>query len=96
MFPRPISYLEIPNRLYKILSKDYPQVLEKLAEEQDEDDEKVHLSQETMQAMFKPVLDGLVKKVKEQFASVDRRGCDIMYLVGGFSTSPVLRQRIQQ
>ncbi|MBC6452206.1 MAG: HSP70 family protein [Hormoscilla sp. SP5CHS1] len=91
-----ISYLEIPNRLYKILSKDYPQVLEKLAEEQDEDDEKVHLSQETMQAMFKPVLDGLVKKVKEQFASVDRRGCDIMYLVGGFSTSPVLRQRIQQ
>ncbi len=136
-----ISYLEIPNRLYKILSKDYPQVLEKLAEEQDEDDKKVHLSQETMQAVFKPVLDGLVKKVKEQFASVDhhrfykillkdypqvleklalaeddekihlsqetmqaivkkfkedRRGCDIMYLVGGFSTSPVLRQRIQQ
>ncbi|MDL5052656.1 Hsp70 family protein [Oscillatoria laete-virens NRMC-F 0139] len=91
-----ITYFEIPNRLYKILSKDYSQILEKLANEQDGDDEKVHLSQETVQGIFKPVLDGLVQKVKEEFARLDSRGCDIMYLVGGFSTSPVLRQRIQQ
>ena len=91
-----ISYFDIPNRLYKILSKDYPEVLEKLANDQDDDDEKVHLSKETMQGIFQPVLDGLVQKVKEQFARLDSRGCDIMYLVGGFSTSPVLRQRIEQ
>ena len=90
------TYFEIPNRLYKILSKDYPQILEQLANEQSGDDEKVHLSKETMQAFFKPVLDGLVQKVKEQFEQLDSQGCDILYLVGGFSTSPILRQRIQQ
>jgi molecular chaperone DnaK (HSP70) len=90
------TYFDIPNRLYKILSRDYPQVLEHLADKQDEDDEKIHLSKETMQAFFEPVLDGLVKKVKEQFERLDKRGCDILYLVGGFSTSPILRQRIQQ
>ncbi|MTJ55908.1 Hsp70 family protein [Anabaena sp. UHCC 0253] len=90
------TYFEIPNRLYKILSKDYPQVLEKLADEQDGDDDKVHLGKETMQGLFEPILDGLVRKVKEQFVQLDDRGCDILYLVGGFSTSPVLRQRIQQ
>jgi len=91
-----ITYFEIPNRLYKILSKDYPQVLKQLANEQDGDDEKVHLSKEAMQGIFAPILDGLVQKVKEQFTRLNERGCDIMYLVGGFSTSPVLRQRIQQ
>ena len=90
------SYLDIPNRLYKILASSYPSVLEQLAEEQDGDDETVYLSKETMEGMFKPVLDGLVEKVKEQFAGLDSRGCDLIYLVGGFSTSPVLRQRIQQ
>ena len=91
-----ISYLSIPNRLYRILSNDYPKELEQLADEQEKDDEKLHLSPETLQGIFKPLLDGLVQKIKEQFARLDDRGCDIMYLVGGFSASPVLRQRIQQ
>ncbi|ALB39589.1 MULTISPECIES: Hsp70 family protein [Nostocales] len=90
------TYFEIPNRLYKILSKEHPQVLEQLADEQEGDDEKVHVSKETMQGFFEPILDGLVRKVKEQFARLDDRGCDILYVVGGFSTSPVLRQRIQK
>lgn len=91
-----ITYFDIPNRLYKILSKDYPQVLEKIAEEQDGEDEKIHLSKHLMQEMFTPVLDGLIQKIKDQFMRLDTRGCDILYLVGGFSTSPVLRQRVQQ
>jgi molecular chaperone DnaK (HSP70) len=91
-----ITYFEIPNRLYRILSKDYPQVLTQLANEQDGDDEKVHLNKDMMQEIFKPVLDGLVQKVKEQFVRLGDRGCDILYLVGGFSTSPVLRQRVKQ
>ena len=89
-----VTYFDIPNRLYRILSKDYPEVLEKLASTQNEDDEKVYISREMMIGIFTPVLDGLVNKVKEQFARLDR--CDIMYLVGGFSTSPMLRQRIQK
>lgn len=89
-----VTYFDIPNRLYRILSKDYPEVLGKLASTQNEDDEKVHISREMMVGIFTPVLDGLVNKVKEQFARLDR--CDIMYLVGGFSTSPMLRQRIQK
>jgi molecular chaperone DnaK (HSP70) len=90
------TYFDIPSPLYKILSKDYPEVLEQLAEEQDEDDEKVYIDSETMQAFFKPVLDGLVKTIEEQFQILAGHQCDILYLVGGFSTSPVLRQRIQQ
>ena len=90
------TYFDIPNGLYKILSKEYPEVLEQLAEEQEEDDEKVHIDRETMQAFFEPVLDGLVETIEEQFQILDGHQCDILYLVGGFSTSPVLRQRIQQ
>lgn len=90
------TYFDIPNGLYKILSKDYPEILERLAEEQDEDDERVHIDRETMQAFFEPVLEGLVETIEEQFQILDDYQCDILYLVGGFSTSPVLRQRIQQ
>ena len=91
-----ISHLPIPNRLYKILLKDYSHVLKQLADEQEDDDEKLHLSLETMQSSFNPILDGLVEKVKEQFARLGDSSCDILYLVGGFSTSPALRQRIEK
>jgi len=92
----PITYLEIPNRLYKILSQNYPEVLQQLANNQNGDDETLHLSCETMEAIFQPVLTGLIEKVEEQFSRLDSRGCDFLYLVGGFSTSPVLRQRMQE
>jgi molecular chaperone DnaK (HSP70) len=91
-----IIYFDIPSRLYKILSKNYSQVLEQLAEEQDGDDEKVYLDKQTIQKMFQPVLDGLVEKVEEEFAALGEYGCNIIYLVGGFSQSPLVRQRIQQ
>ena len=89
-----VTYFDIPNRLYRILLKDDPEVLEKLANTQNDDDEKIHISREMMIGIFTPVLDGLVNKIKEQFARLDR--CDIMYLVGDFSTSPMLRQRIHE
>ncbi|MEI6380221.1 MAG: Hsp70 family protein [Cyanobacteriota bacterium ELA615] len=90
----PITYLEIPNRLYKILSRDFPSVLQKLAMSQNGDDETIHLSSETMELIFNPVLDGLVRTVKEQFALLNGSSCDFIYLVGGFSSSPVLRRRM--
>lgn len=88
-------YFRIQTKLYKMLVKDYPQVLESLAEQQDGDDEAIHLDLNTMKAIFTPTLDGLIKKVEEQLKKLGNRGCDIIYLVGGFSTSPLLRQRIE-
>lgn len=85
-------YFYIPNRIYRILSKDYPEVLEKIASIQDGDDEKLHVSREMMVGIFTPVLDGLVRAVQEQLAKLDR--CDVMYLVGSFAASQVLRGRI--
>lgn len=90
------TYFDIPTPFYKILSNDYPEVLERLAEAQDEDEDSIHIDRETMQSFFKPALEGLVKTIEEQFQILNGRKCDILYLVGGFSTSPVLRQRIQQ
>lgn len=91
-----IIYFPIQTKLYKMLLKDYSDILENLAEQQDGDDEKIHLDANTMKAIFNPTLDGLVKKVTEQLSKLDSRGCDIIYLVGGFSTSPLLRQRIEE
>lgn len=91
-----VIYFPIRSKLYKILSKDYRKVLERLAKEQDGEEDSIHLDRETMQAIFTPTLDGLVKKVEEQFHKLGSRGCDIIFLVGGFSTSPLLRQRIEE
>lgn len=91
-----VIYFPIRPKLYKLLVKNYPDILERLANEQDGEDESIHLDRETMKAIFTPTLDGLVKKVEEQFKRLGNRGCDIIFLVGGFSTSPLLRQQIQQ
>ena len=88
-------YFGIQTKLYKMLVKDYPQVLESLAEQQDGDEVAIHLDLNTMKAIFTPTLDGLVQKVEEQLKKLGNRGCDIIYLVGGFSTSPLLRQQIE-
>ncbi len=90
-----VTYFDIPTRLYMILSRSYPQVLQKLKTQQN-DDEKVHVSREEMIKIFTPVLDGLINTVEKQFTILrqQQENCDFMYLVGGFSTSPMLRQRI--
>ncbi|OQW90977.1 MAG: hypothetical protein BWK78_05770 [Thiotrichaceae bacterium IS1] len=49
-----------------------------------------------MQQIFKSTLDGLVQEVHKQFEKLGNKGCDIMYLVGGFSTSPLLQERLRQ
>ena len=92
-----VTYFDIPTRLYNILSKNYPEVLQKLRTQQKNDDEKVHISREEMIKIFTPVLDGLINKVENQFTILrqQQESCKFMYLVGGFSTSPMLRQRIE-
>jgi hypothetical protein len=94
-YPNKDRYFPIRTKLYKILQQDYPEVLEKLADEQDGDDESIYLSPNTMKAIIKPTLDGLVEKVNEMFDRLGSRECDFIYLVGGFSTSPLLQERIR-
>ncbi|WP_414548847.1 Hsp70 family protein [Anabaena sp. CCY 0017] len=91
-----IIYFPLPPKLYKILSKDYSKILENLAAEQDGDDNTIRLSHEIMKGIFDPLLQGLVAKVEEEFAKLGSQGCDYIYLVGGFSKSPLLRQQIQK
>ncbi|MEC4880158.1 MAG: Hsp70 family protein [Scytonema sp. PMC 1070.18] len=91
-------YFPIRPKLYKKLTKDYPNVLESLADEQDGEDSYILLNRKEMNAIFAPTLNSLVQKVEEEFAKLNSRGykLDLIYLVGGFSRSPVLRQRIQE
>jgi hypothetical protein len=89
-------YFLISIKLYKILQQYCPEVLDRLASEQDGDDKCIELPPNTMKAIFKSTLDGLVEKVNEMFSKLDSRGCDILYLVGGFSTSPLLQERIRE
>lgn len=91
-----VIYFHIPTRLYTLLQKRYQNILKRLADEQKGDNLSIHLDRETMNAIFTPTLDGLVKKVEEQFEKLDSQGCDYIFLVGGFSNSPPLRQRIQK
>ncbi|MEY3199266.1 MAG: hypothetical protein RJA13_1224 [Bacteroidota bacterium] len=88
-------HFPIPTKLYRIL-KNHPKVLEQLADEQDGEDESIYISPETMKQIFKSALDGLVHEVHKQFERLGNTKCDIMYLVGGFSTSPLLQERIRQ
>ncbi|OKH41616.1 chaperone protein [Calothrix sp. HK-06] len=90
-----VIYFPIRPKLYKLLTKNYPQILEKLADDQDGEDSHILLSSETMSAIFTPTLKSLVEKVEQQFAKLGKQGCDIIYLVGGFSKSPLLRQLIK-
>ncbi|HAG80071.1 MAG TPA: chaperone protein [Cyanobacteria bacterium UBA12227] len=91
-----IIYFPIRTKLYNLLRNHKPQVLENLAAEQNGDDENIYLSRQTMEAIFRPTLDGLVSTVENQFSALGDEEVDIIFLVGGFSTSPVLRQRIQK
>ncbi len=91
-----VIYFNIPTRLYNFISKRKAKILEQLADEQNGDDENIHLSDSTMENIFGPTLDGLVSTVKNQFKELGDEEVDIIFLVGGFSTSPVLRQRIKK
>jgi len=89
-----VIYFPIRARLYKLLTTKYPDVLKKLAEEQGGADDSIHLSQATMESIFRPVLDGVLSTVREQLRRLGSQTCDYIFLVGGFSTCPLLRQSI--
>jgi hypothetical protein len=91
-----ITYFPLPTRLYKILDTEYRDILEHLTNEQDGDNENILLDCATMESFFRPRLDALVSKVQEQFEKLNGQECDYIFLVGGFSNSPLLQQRVKQ
>ncbi|MCC3568578.1 MAG: chaperone protein [Oscillatoriales cyanobacterium] len=91
-----VVYFPIRTKLYNLISNQEPQVLEDLADEQNGDDTNIYLSRERMESIFRPTLDGLVSTVENQFRGLKDKDIDIIFLVGGFSTSPLLRQRIKE
>ncbi|MDJ0515002.1 MAG: Hsp70 family protein [Trichodesmium sp. MO_231.B1] len=77
-----VIYFQIPTRFYNFISKRKPELLEKLAGEQNWDDENIHLSRSTMENIFRPTLNGLVSTVKNQFTKLEDEEVDIIFLVG--------------
>lgn len=94
--PRNIYYFPISTKLHRILKNHNKEALERLADEQDGEDESICISPEVMKQIFKSTLDGLIGEVHKQFELLGNKKCDIMYLVGGFSTSTLLQERINQ
>jgi hypothetical protein len=92
-----VTHFDLPVQLYnRILLPDHPEVLEQLADAQEGDDAVIHLSYATMVALFTPVLDGIIQEVNHALDRQGTRSCDYMFLVGGFSESNYLRQRVDE
>lgn len=87
--------IDMPRCLEKILEKSFPEVLGRLANVQGGNNTVIQLRHDDMELIFKPVVDQLVGKVRNQFTALQDRRCNILFLVGGFAESPVLKQRIQ-
>lgn len=91
-----ITYFPLPTSLYKILDTEYRDILEHLTNEQDGDNENILLKGPTIKSFFRPRLDALVAKMQEQFEKLNGQECDYIFLIGGFSNSPLLQQRVKQ
>jgi molecular chaperone DnaK (HSP70) len=90
-----ITYFPINPKFYKLLVRKYPDALKQLEESQYGEDTKIHIDSELMEQIFESVLSGLTQKIEEQFEKLGGYGCDYIYLVGDFSTSPLLRKRVE-
>ena len=90
-----VTLFRMSASFYKFLLQKYPDRLEQLAEEQGGDDQRIHINQQFMTAFFAPALEGILHEVNAQFQRLGDRGCDFMYLVGGFSNSPLLQQCLE-
>jgi molecular chaperone DnaK (HSP70) len=89
------SSIEIPRRLEKLLESNFPEVLDRLENSQGGDNTVIRLTHDDMEKILKSVIDQLVIKVENQFTALKNQRCNILFLVGGFAESPVLKQRIK-
>lgn len=89
------TFFPINASFYKFLLLNRPDLLDNLAEKQQGDDQRVHLDRQTMLAIFEPVLQGILEEIRKQLNQLGDCGCDFIYLVGGFSNSLLLQERIE-
>ena len=87
--------IDLPRRLERIIKDNYPQILEQLASDRG-GSPLIRLTNEDMKEIFKPTIDLLIAEVKNQFTALEDSQCNILFLVGGFSESPLLKNRIQE
>ena len=91
------TLLPITRQLGRILDEpDHRVVLHQLAAQQGGDEDNLHLSPATMHALFRPVLDNVVRAVEQQFRQLGGERCDYIFLVGGFAASPALQKRLRE
>lgn len=87
------SFLPFRPSLFRLLFQRFPKVYSKLEEEGNEDG--ISIQPAEMEAIFAPILGQIVAKVREELDRMAPQGCDVMYLVGGFSSSPLLVERLR-
>ncbi len=87
------SCLPFRPRLYRLLMERFPAIYDELVAQGHDDG--IYIETDEMEAIFTPILDGIVEKVGEQLERMGSEGCELIFLVGGFSTSPLLKQRIR-
>jgi molecular chaperone DnaK (HSP70) len=89
-------FFPIRRKLDSFLKQVYPEVLEEIKASQNGDDDCIYLAPGTMENLFKPTLDGIIDCIKKQFDRLDGKGCDYIYLIGGFSKSELLQEWIER
>ncbi|CAB5192632.1 unnamed protein product [Rhizophagus irregularis] len=87
-------------RSYELDIQDYaPNLLQYVSEEtrfkMEENDWVIEINYEDIKAMFDPIVDRIIKLINLQL-SYAREKCSAMFLVGGFSESKYLQQRIKR
>ncbi len=91
-----ITSFALPIKLYKLLASKFPEVLQKLSDNQDGDDSCIFLTRQTLEGFFEPTLKNIIKVIEEQFQKFGTKRYDYVYLAGGFSESPLLERHIKE
>jgi molecular chaperone DnaK (HSP70) len=86
---------DLPSRLRELLEKQYFDTFQRFTDIQDGDNHAIWIPRKVMEEqIFGQTIHAIIQCVKQQFAKLDSRGVDYLYLVGGFAASVLLQQRI--
>ena len=90
-------YLPIPTTLGRLIERDSPGFFAELAAKQGGIDDTIVLDAARMDAIFRPVLAGVVKAIEYQFELLRaaKQPCTSIVLVGGFAESGALQQSVR-
>lgn len=89
-------YLKFPNGLKRLLKEPlYQAQVQALALRQNGDKSCWHVSPKMLRDIFEPILAEVVQLIRKQFDALPGGNADYLCLVGGFSESRLLQDRIQ-